>query len=66
MSANDHLILLDIDGTLVDSQDFIVEAQRRAFVAQGMPAPERERALSVVGLSLLEAFTALAGKDAPV
>ena len=61
-----HLILLDIDGTLVDSQDFIVEAQRRAFAAQGMPAPERERALSVVGLSLLEAFTALAGKDAPL
>jgi phosphoglycolate phosphatase len=61
-----HLILLDIDGTLVDSQDFIVEAQRRAFAANGLPPPERERALSVVGLSLLEAFTALAGKDAPV
>lgn len=61
-----HLILLDIDGTLVDSQDFIIEAQRRAFAANGLPAPERERALSVVGLSLLEAFTALAGKDAPV
>ena len=61
-----HLILLDIDGTLVDSQDFIVEAQRRAFAANGLPTPERERALSVVGLSLLEAFTALAGKDAPV
>jgi phosphoglycolate phosphatase len=61
-----YLILLDIDGTLVDSQDFIVEAQRRAFAAQGMPAPERERALSVVGLSLLEAFTALTGKDGPV
>jgi phosphoglycolate phosphatase len=60
-----HLILLDIDGTLVDSQDFIVEAQRRAFAAHGLPTPERERALSVVGLSLLEAFTALAGKDAP-
>jgi len=61
-----HLILLDIDGTLVDSQVFIIEAQRRAFAANGLPAPERERALSVVGLSLLEAFTALAGKDAPV
>jgi phosphoglycolate phosphatase len=60
-----HLILLDIDGTLVDSQDFIVEAQRRAFAAHGLPAPEREHALSVVGLSLLEAFTTLAGKDAP-
>jgi phosphoglycolate phosphatase len=63
---NSHLILLDIDGTLVDSQDFIVEAQRRAFEAHGLPMPERERALSVVGLSLLEAFTVLAGKDAPV
>jgi phosphoglycolate phosphatase len=61
-----HLILLDIDGTLVDSQDFIVEAQRRAFAAHGLPTPERERALSVVGLSLLEAFTVLVGKDAPV
>ena len=69
MSAKErteHLILLDIDGTLVDSQDFIVEAQRRAFAANGLPTPERERALSVVGLSLLEAFTALAGKTAPV
>ncbi len=61
-----HLILLDIDGTLVDSQDIIVEAQRRAFAANGLPAPERQRALSVIGLSLLEAFTALVGKDAPV
>ncbi len=67
MSASaKHLILLDIDGTLVDSQDFIVEAQRRAFEANGLPAPERQRALSVIGLSLLEAFTALVGKDAPV
>jgi phosphoglycolate phosphatase len=68
VSVNDrttHLILLDIDGTLVDSQDFIVEAQRRAFAAHALPAPERARSLSVVGLSLIEAFTELVGKDAP-
>lgn len=54
------LIVFDIDGTLVDSQNCIVEAQRRAFVALGLEAPlTREKALSVVGLSLVEAFDAL-------
>ncbi|MCI4678396.1 HAD-IA family hydrolase [Rhodoblastus acidophilus] len=54
------LIIFDIDGTLVDSQNCIVEAQRRAFAALGLPAPPtREKALSVVGLSLVEAFDAL-------
>ena len=27
------LVMFDIDGTLVDSQNFIVEAQRRAFAS---------------------------------
>jgi phosphoglycolate phosphatase len=53
------LILFDIDGTLVDSQNLIVSAQARAFAALGMTAPSREEALSVVGLSLHEAFEAL-------
>lgn len=54
------LIVFDIDGTLVDSQNCIVESQRRAFAALGMEAPPtREKALSVVGLSLVEAFDAL-------
>lgn len=60
------LILFDVDGTLVDSQDLIVEAQRRTFAAHGLPAPSRERSLSIVGLSLVEAFTALVGPDGPV
>jgi phosphoglycolate phosphatase len=61
-----QLIIFDVDGTLVDSQHHIVEAQGRAFTAHGLPAPDRERALSVVGLSLNEAFTVLAGGDGPV
>ena len=61
-----QLIIFDVDGTLVDSQHDIVKAQGRAFAAHGLPAPSRERALSVVGLSLPEAFAALAGPDAPV
>jgi phosphoglycolate phosphatase len=54
------LVIFDVDGTLVDSQNFIVEAQTRAFAAHGMAAPSRERMLSIVGLSLVQAFQELA------
>jgi len=60
------LVIFDIDGTLVDSQDGIVEAQRRAFSAHGMAAPSRDTCLSIVGLSLTEAFTTLVGSEGPV
>ena len=60
------LVVFDVDGTLVDSQDIIVKAQRHAFAAVGLPAPSRAQSLSIVGLSLHEAFSALAGADAPI
>ena len=60
------LILFDVDGTLVDSQNLIVAAQREAFLALGLEPPSRERSLSIVGLSLVEAFTTLAGARAPI
>jgi phosphoglycolate phosphatase len=60
------LVIFDVDGTLVDSQDFIVEAQRRAFAAFDLPAPSREASLSIVGLSLDEAFRVLVGPEGPV
>ena len=66
MSDFERLVIFDVDGTLVDSQDQIVEAQRRAFSAHGLACPTRERSLSVVGLSLPEAFAALVGADGPV
>jgi phosphoglycolate phosphatase len=53
------LVIFDVDGTLVDSQNFIVEAQTRAFAAHGIVAPSRERMLSIVGLSLVQAFEEL-------
>ena len=59
-----RLIIFDVDGTLVDSQNFIVEAQKRAFLSLGMEPATRERALSIVGLSLDEAFTELMDGDA--
>jgi phosphoglycolate phosphatase len=60
------LILFDVDGTLVDSQNIIVAAQRVAFAAHGLEPPSRERSLSIVGLTLVDAFTALVGSTAPV
>lgn len=60
-----RLIIFDVDGTLIDSQELIVAAQRRAFAAHGLPAPDRATMLSIVGLSLAEAFTVLAGPEAP-
>lgn len=61
-----HLLILDVDGTLVDSQNLIVAAQRAAFAACGLEPPTRERSLSIVGLSLAEAFTALVGPAGPI
>ena len=54
------LVVFDVDGTLVDSQHHILDAMQFAFARAGLPLPEREMALSVVGLSLHEAMTALA------
>lgn len=60
------LVIFDVDGTLVDSQNIIVAAQHRAFASVGLPPPTRERALSIVGLSLVEAFTVLVGPEGPI
>jgi phosphoglycolate phosphatase len=59
------LILFDVDGTLVDSQNIIVAAQRAAFEAFGLEPPTRERSLSIVGLTLDTAFRVLVGPDGP-
>jgi phosphoglycolate phosphatase len=54
------LVLLDCDGTLVDSQNGICEAMTYAFSGHGLAAPSRAATLAIVGLSLPEAFAALA------
>lgn len=53
------LVIFDCDGTLVDSQHMIVAAMAKAYSAHRIPLPKREVLLSVVGLSLVEAFTKL-------
>ncbi|WP_230533498.1 HAD-IA family hydrolase [Microvirga roseola] len=60
------LVLFDVDGTLVDSQNIIVASLGQAFAAFGLEPPSRELSLSIVGLSLTEAFTVLAGPNAPI
>ena len=50
------LVIFDCDGTLVDSQHMILAAMHASYGAHGLPVPPRETLLSVVGLSLPEAF----------
>ena len=53
------LILFDVDGTLIDSQVYILKSMEFAFSAQTLPLPSRDDILSIVGLSLFEAFDQL-------
>lgn len=59
-----HLVLFDVDGTLVDSQHMIVAAMDRAFASLDLAPPSRADTLSVVGLSLDEAMERLLGRTA--
>lgn len=58
-SIGPRLVVFDVDGTLVDSQDHIVGAMTGAFASAGLPAPSRAAILSIVGLSLPEAVAML-------
>ncbi|MEI4488040.1 HAD-IA family hydrolase [Frigidibacter sp. MR17.14] len=53
------LVIFDVDGTLVDSQHHIDRSMRMAFEAAGHLCPPREQVLSIVGLSLPQAFARL-------
>ena len=53
------LVIFDVDGTLVDSQDHIVAAMNGAFAGQAITPPARADILSIVGLSLPEAVQRL-------
>lgn len=55
-----RLVVFDMDGTLIDSQEFIKEAMRRGFEKAELVPPTSEATLSIVGLSLPEAVRRLA------
>jgi len=54
-----RLVIFDVDGTLVDSQAEIMVAMTLAFAGEGLTMPDRATVLSIVGLSLAEAFRVL-------
>ena len=54
-----RLVIFDVDGTLVDSQDMIFDAFTFAYQQAGLPVPARSHALSFVGMSLETIFPAL-------
>ncbi len=54
-----RLVVFDVDGTLLDSQNHIVGAMTHAFAHCGHDLPERGAILSIVGLSLPVAMQAL-------
>ncbi len=60
------LVIFDCDGTIVDSQQAICLSMTHAFEALNLAPPTRAETLSVVGLSLPEAFAVLAPSHTPV
>ena len=60
MTKPRYLVVFDVDGTLVDSQDHILAAMSYAFGAQGLICPSKSDVLGFVGLSLPEALARLA------
>lgn len=61
-----RLILFDVDGTLVDSERIILEAQIRTLEHHGLTHPGREAGLAIVGLSLPGAFRVLCGEGVDI
>jgi phosphoglycolate phosphatase len=56
-----RLVIFDCDGTLVDSQRFIVECMQAAFVGEGRPVPSSDAVRRIVGLTLVHAVDRLLG-----
>ena len=55
-----RVVIFDVDGTLVDSQDDICAAMGAAFGRVGADVPSRAEICAIVGLSLPEAMAVLA------
>jgi phosphoglycolate phosphatase len=60
------LVVFDVDGTLIDSQDVLVRTHEKAFGEHGLAPPSREAVLALVGQSLPLMMAALAGPAAPL
>ncbi len=57
-------ILFDIDGTLLDTQEFVFDAVKYAFSESGYPYPTEREFKKVTGLPLVEFYSKLLPGDA--
>ena len=64
-AATTRLVVFDVDGTLIDSQNSIVSAMGHAWQSHGLVPPERASALRMVGLPLAEVIAGLAPDETP-
>ena len=60
-----RLVIFDVDGTLVDSQNDIWASMRAAYATQDLEPPTRAAVLGIVGLSLPMAFVILSPDLSP-
>lgn len=60
-----HLVLFDVDGTLVDSAHLILATMKRAFETEGLDAPPESATRGIIGLSLPIAMARLAPDHDP-
>ena len=65
MMSDLRLVIFDVDGTLVDSQDMIFAAFTFAYQRLGLPVPDRAHALSFVGMSLEKIFPLMSPAQDP-
>lgn len=56
-------VCFDLDGTLIDSTDAIVDSFRHAFATLGETVPERKRIVETISVPLEEQFRLLSAKD---
>src|SRR4051794_127627 len=59
LAAMNRLAIFDCDGTLVDSGATIHRALAAAFAGHGLELPPADVTRKIIGLSLIEAMTAL-------
>ncbi len=62
----EHIILFDLDGTLIDSTEAILESFERAYGHFGRTAPPEERITAEIGHPLDKMFLSLGISDAEV
>lgn len=58
-----RLVMLDMDGTLIDTQALIVEHMMTTFAEARLPVPSPDEVRRIIGLSLPQAMLQLLGKQ---